>query len=203
MAAFHTHCAHRLRPGSCGACTTEWHAVITLLSQANSFGLTVRLVAFETITRLEEDFNFTQSLWLDRIIPEALLHGQNLCQPFVLKMGDSFVTNSSIFLWDLELVSNANHSSSSLIYRGSTLQDCDITAIYLNGKTNPPSMDIVAVVFCKNLDGFDVIAKTAFPVSVMPGTYTRFTGKLSSFSSEQRILPYQLLVFNYLINDFF
>ena len=156
----------------------------------------MRLVAFETITRLEDDFNFTQSFWLDRMIPKALLHGQNLCQPFVLKMGDSFVTSSSIFLWNLELVSNTNHNSSesSLVYRGSTLQDCDIITIYLTGTINPPTMDIVAVVFCKNLDGFDVMMKTAFPVSVMPGTYTRFT-KLSSFSSIRQALPYQLLVF--------
>jgi len=153
--------------------------------------LAVRLVGFETITSLEEDFNTTQSFWLDGVIPKALTHGQDLCQPLVLKMGDSFVTNSSLFLWDLELVSKANHGSSGLVYKGSTLQGCDVIAIYLNGK-EPPTLDITAVISCKDLDGFDVIGKTAFPLSVMPGTYTRFT---SSFSNAGHVLHYRLLVF--------
>jgi hypothetical protein len=109
-------------------------------------------------------------------------------------MGDSFVTNSSMFLWDLELVAKPNDSASSLVYTGSTLQGCDVSALYLNGHLSPPTLDIVAVIFCKDLDGFDVIGKTAFPISVMPGTYTRFTGQQSNFSSPVRILPYQLLV---------
>jgi len=159
------------------------------------FSLTVRLAGYETITMLDEDFNITQFFWLDRIVPYTLARPGTLCQPLVLMLGDSFVTNSSMFLWDLELVAKANDSSSSLVYKGSTLQGCDVIALYLNGNMNPPTLDVVAVISCKDLDGFDVIAKTAFPVSVMPGTYTRFTGRQSNFSNQGRILPYHLSVF--------
>ena len=155
------------------------------------FALTVRLAGYETITSLEEDFNITQVFWLDRVVPQP----GTLCQPLVLMLGDSFVTNSSVFLWDLELITKANHSSSSLVYKGSGLQGCDVIAIYLNGNMNPPTLDVVAVISCKDLDGFDVIGKTAFPVSVMPGTYTRFTGKQSSPFDPGRSLLYHLLVF--------
>jgi hypothetical protein len=103
-----------------------------------------------------------------------------------------------MFLWDVELISKANRSSSSLVYKGSSLGGCDAIALHLNGNMSPPTVDVVAVISCQNLDGFDVIAKTAFPISVMPGTYTRFTGKLSSLSNRRRILPYQMLVLKYL-----
>lgn len=154
----------------------------------------MRLAAFETIASLEEDFNITQSFWLDRLIPK---HQQDLCQPLVLKMGDSFVTNTSMFLWDVELVTKANHSSSGLVYQGSTLQGCDVIALHLNGNMNPATLDIAAVISCEDLDGFDVIAKAAFPFSVMPGTYTRSLGEQSRFSDVRRTLHYRLLVFKF------
>jgi len=194
VAIFHAHCAHCLRHNPRWTYSTEWHVVLAhpLHVDVDSFALTVRLAGFETITSLEEDFNITQSFWLDRVIPNALTQRQDLCQPLFLKMGDSFVTNTSMFLWDLELVTNANHSSSGLIYKGSTLEGCDVTALYLNGNMNPPTLDVTAVTSCKDLDDFDVIAKTAFPLSVMPGTYTRFTGKQSDLSDAA--LHYRLLV---------
>jgi len=42
--------------------------------------------------------------------------------------------------WDLGLVTKVNHRSSSLFYKGSTLQGCDldVIALYLNGDMNPP-----------------------------------------------------------------
>jgi hypothetical protein len=195
VAVFYAHCAHGVRCVVCGTFNIEWYVVLALTylpSHNGLFALTVRLVGFETITSVEEDFNITQSPWTRRKISNG--HGQleTLCEPLVLKIGDSFVTDSSMFWWDVELVAKDNQSSSSLVYKGSNLQGCDVSALYLDGHLGPPTLDIVAVIFCQDLDGFDVIGKTAFPISVRPGIYTRFTGKQSSFTSLERILPYHL-----------
>jgi hypothetical protein len=107
-------------------------------------------------------------------------------------IGDSFVTNSSTFLWDLESVTKANQSSSTLVYKGSTLQGCDVIGIYMTATMSPPTLDVVVVISCKDLDGFDLIAKTSFPISVMPGIYT---GNQFSFTHRARIPPYNLSVF--------
>ena len=132
------------------------------------------LTGYETVTTFESDFNITQSFWYDRFLPGGGSRAGTLCDPHGFNIGDSLTTNYSIFQWDLVSVLKSNYSRGSLIYSGSTLESCDLSALYMNGEFRTQSADVVAIVACQDVGGFNLLIKTSFT------TTTNLTEKPSS-----------------------
>ena len=130
------------------------------------------LTGYETITTFESDFNITQSFWYDRFLPGGGSRTGTLCDPHGFNIGDSLTTNYSIFQWDLVSVAKSNYSRGSLIYSGSTLESCDLSALYVNGGFQGYGSDFVAVVACQDVGGFSLLIKTSFPMTNLTGKHS-------------------------------
>jgi hypothetical protein len=129
----------------------------------------VALVGYETVTVFQPDFNATQSFWYHRFGLGISAPG-TLCDPRDFNSGDTFTTNYSLFEWNLVTV--ANDSSRSLVYRGSTLETCDVIALYMDAHLQPRSADLTAVITCDDVDGFHLLATTSFSVGLLSGKYS-------------------------------
>lgn len=67
--------------------------------------------------------------------------------------------------------------SSGLAYRGTSLEGCDITTIYVDGDIRTWTLEIVGVMTCKPADGsYEVAAKTAYTISALPGKHNPMLG---------------------------
>jgi hypothetical protein len=131
--------------------------------------ITAALVEYETITVFRPDFNASQSFWFHRLGIGIQAPG-TLCDPRGFNVGDSFTTNYSLFNWNL--VTIANDSSRSLVYKGTTLESCDITGVYMDAHMQTRSADLTAVITCDDVDGTEFIATTSFSVTLLSGKYS-------------------------------
>jgi hypothetical protein len=134
--------------------------------------MTVALTGYETVTVLQSDFNDSRPSLFDRFRFGGRSKQGNLCHPFESNVGNTFTTNYSLFEWELVTVAKLNDSSRSLIYRGSTLETCDVVALYLDAQMQIRSADLTALITCHNLDGFTLLAKTSFSVTLLSGKYS-------------------------------
>ena len=110
--------------------------------------LSAALVGFETVTLFASNFNTTQSFWYDVFIRGGRPSPGKLCDPHDFNIGDSFTTNYTLFAWDLMAVTRLNDSAHNLVYRGSTLDSCDVKAMYLNGDRRARISDIAIIITC-------------------------------------------------------
>ena len=93
----------------------------------------VALVGYDLTTVFQANFNVTQTFWFDRFIPFIAQTPGTLCDTRVFNVGESMVTNSSLFEWKVQAVYQPNAAESGFSYRGETLDHCDITQVALNG----------------------------------------------------------------------
>jgi len=142
--------------------------------------LNVTLTGYETVTSFNPDYNITQSFWYHSFLPGGGDTPGKLCDPRVFNVGDSFTTNYSLFQWNVVAVSGADDRSSSLVYKGSTLESCDVTALYINGDVRTRTTDTVAVITCQDLDGFSLMAQTSFSMTKLAGKYSPLLGFLGT-----------------------
>ncbi|KAF8896200.1 hypothetical protein BD779DRAFT_1608509 [Infundibulicybe gibba] len=141
--------------------------VLALLTTLN-----VALTGYQTKTVFEDNFNVTQTHWYDK--------PGTLCDSHVFNVGDSLTTNYTIFQWSIETVNKPNAASSGVSYRGSTLQDCDLSNLYIDGDMRTRTIKLTAVAKCEVKGEFEVNAKTTFAVSALAGVHSPLLGVLKS-----------------------
>ncbi|KAJ7477556.1 hypothetical protein FB451DRAFT_1032996 [Mycena latifolia] len=156
--------------------------------------LNVALVGYETITHFDSDFNVTQRLWYDRFIPfMAKSRPGALCDPSLWGLGDTFTTNYTMFQYSIALIDIANAGDSGFAYEGWTLDNCDITSLYVNADGKTLIIDYTALVTCKadaaqTLGGndFQITVRTDWSLSFLAGKYVTLLG--AQKASNNRLL---------------
>ncbi|TFK40231.1 hypothetical protein BDQ12DRAFT_680551 [Crucibulum laeve] len=138
--------------------------------------INVALTGYETITVFQSDFDATQSHWYDKFMPQRASKAGTLCDTHVFNTGDTFTTNYTMFEWTIESISKPNAGSSGVSYRGTTLTGCDVSSAYINGDLRSWTVDFTTVITCKDVDEFEVNAKTSFSVTSLPGKHSPLLG---------------------------
>ncbi|KAF8995381.1 hypothetical protein BDQ17DRAFT_1365753 [Cyathus striatus] len=64
----------------------------------------------------------------------------------IFNVGDVLTTNYSVFQWIVEGISKGNVGNSAMAYNGTTLEYCDISALFLNGDLRTWTIDLTPVV---------------------------------------------------------
>ncbi|KAF8889656.1 hypothetical protein BD779DRAFT_1671769 [Infundibulicybe gibba] len=153
----------------------KWFAILSYIGAAVAVGIlisiNVALTGYEVVTVFRADYNFTQPHWYDKWLPSSALKKGGLCDSHVFNIGDAFTTNYTLFQWSVETIVRANAGDSGIAYAGSTLEDCDIAALYLNGDIRTWTLDVTAVVECDIKNKFEVTARTTFSVTSLPGKH--------------------------------
>ncbi|KAF5342325.1 hypothetical protein D9611_001496 [Ephemerocybe angulata] len=141
--------------------------VVSLLCLAILTVINVAVVGYDQTIVLSSDFNATQSFWYHAIIkaPEP----GTLCEPHVFNVGDTLVTNASVFEWKILAITRPNAGKSGVAYSGTTLDSCDVAQMSFYGDLRTWSLEIVAYSACRGSDDLEVIAYTSFSLSPLPG----------------------------------
>ncbi|KAF6759960.1 hypothetical protein DFP72DRAFT_1063691 [Ephemerocybe angulata] len=141
--------------------------VVSLFCLAILSVINVAVVGYDQTIVLSSDFNATQSFWYHAIIkpPEP----GTLCEPHVFNVGDTLVTNASIFEWKILAITRPNAGKSGVAYSGTTLDSCDVAQMSFYGDLRTWSLEIVAYSACRGSDDLEVIAYTSFSLSPLPG----------------------------------
>ncbi|KAF8068835.1 hypothetical protein FPV67DRAFT_1489900 [Lyophyllum atratum] len=164
----------------------RWFTPLVLACAALSFGiltiLNVALTGYETTTVFQSDYNATEPLWYDRWFPTFADKPGSLCEEHVFNTGDSFATDYEIFQWTIESISNSTAGKPGIIYKGTDLRDCDISSLYINGDLRTQTIDVTAVVSCRD-DNFGVNARTSVSISSLPGIHSPLLGGLRAFKN--------------------
>ncbi|KAJ7135816.1 hypothetical protein C8R44DRAFT_976599 [Mycena epipterygia] len=153
--------------------------VIVFLTTVN-----VALTGYETITVFQSDYNVTQTHWYHQYLPSLMPKPGTLCDSRVFNLGDTFTTNYTLFQYTIASVVNANAGDSGISYKGRTLEDCDVTSLYIHGDVNAYTIDYTAVVTCRG-DTYEYSARTDFSLSSLAGKYTRLLGVQRSLKNQQ------------------
>ncbi|KAJ6484452.1 hypothetical protein C8R47DRAFT_1280653 [Mycena vitilis] len=135
----------------------------------------VVLTGYETINVFKSDYNVTQSHWYHQYIPSLMAKPGTLCDSRVFNLGDTFTTNYTLFQYSISSVVSANAGDSGISYTGWTLEDCDITSLYVHGDVSSYTLDYTAIVECRN-DAYDFSARTDFSLSSLAGKYNQLLG---------------------------
>ncbi|KAJ7274868.1 hypothetical protein C8J57DRAFT_1312947 [Mycena rebaudengoi] len=137
--------------------------------------INVALTGYETITVFKSDFNVTQKHWFHNYIPSLAPKLGTLCDSRVFNLGDTFTTNYTLFQYTLASINRANAGDSGVSYKGTTLDDCDITSLFVHGDMNTYSVDYTAVITCRSGD-YELTARSDFSVSSLSGKSSQILG---------------------------
>ncbi|KAJ2922561.1 hypothetical protein H1R20_g14534, partial [Candolleomyces eurysporus] len=140
----------------------------------------VALVGYDPTTVFHANFNITQEFWFDRFIPFIAQTPGTLCDAHVFNVGESLVTNVSLFEWKVEGVYRPNAGGSGFSYRGETLDNCDIQQVALNGDIRTWTLDGSMWLYCNssssegNGQSLELAGVASFGVSALPARQTNF-----------------------------
>ncbi len=84
-----------------------------------------------------------------------------------------------MFQWTIESIPQSN-TGTGVLYKGTPLDHCDLTSLYIHGDSRSYAIDYTGVVTCKAAEGYELRAKTAFTLSNLPGKYSPFYGGVGS-----------------------
>ncbi|KAF7300910.1 hypothetical protein MKEN_01317500 [Mycena kentingensis (nom. inval.)] len=111
--------------------------------------LNVALAGYETFSEFSSDPNITDHFWYDPFIPSFTRSGDSLCAVRLLALGDSLSTNYGLFRYTISGIDRPNAGDAGIAYDGWTLDDCDVTALYVNTVGQQLSSDYTAIVTCE------------------------------------------------------
>ncbi|KAG8982244.1 hypothetical protein FRB93_008208 [Tulasnella sp. JGI-2019a] len=137
--------------------------------------LNIALAGYQVVSGLSPDYGVTQSYWYDRFTPSRFKSSQSLCEPHSYAIGDSFVTNQTIFNWNIASLWNTTNSAtgySGIPYAGVTLDGCDIDYIGVDANLMTRTATFSATIACLG-EGFPVYASTRFIASPLMSTTTQ------------------------------
>ncbi|KAJ7880008.1 hypothetical protein B0H14DRAFT_3434745 [Mycena olivaceomarginata] len=154
--------------------------------------LNAALAGYETVTAFDSDFNVTQTHWFDRFTPSLVHKSGTLCDPRVLALGETFNTNYTLFQYSIASIDVPNTGDSGLSYKGWTLDNCDITSLYVNADDRTVNMDLTAIVTCR-ADGtqvlqgnnYEITARTDWSESTLSGKYNSLLGAQKAVKKSQ------------------
>ncbi|KAJ7182498.1 hypothetical protein C8R43DRAFT_1116135 [Mycena crocata] len=156
-------------PGRLFAPTVFGVAVVVLAVLAT---INAALAGYETVTVFDPDFFVVQRHWFDRFLPSRVPRSGTLCDPRLLNLGDSVTTNYSLFQYTITSVDTANAGHSSLSYQGWTLDNCDISSLYVNVNVN--TFSDASQIDAGNK--FDISIRADWPQSLLSGKYASLLG---------------------------
>jgi hypothetical protein len=124
------------------------------------------LGGYETVPNFDSNFNVTQSHWFDKLLPRAAKPKPGtLCDPRLFGLGDAVMTNYTMFPYVVSVIDSANAGDAGFAYRGGTLDNCDITSLFVNGNTNTFMIDFTALVKCR-ADAAQIEQKNNFEITL-------------------------------------
>lgn len=116
---------------------------------------------------LSSNFNETQTFWFHAFTSPP--KPGTLCSRRVFNVGESIVTNASIFEWKIAAITRPNAGKSSVAYDGATLDNCDIVQLSSYGDLRTWTLGTTVYVACRGSDGLEVVASTTLTLSSLPG----------------------------------
>ncbi|KAG9027901.1 hypothetical protein FRB95_007063 [Tulasnella sp. JGI-2019a] len=123
--------------------------------------LNIALVGYQVVSNLNPDYEVTQSHWYDRFTPSRFRSSQSLCDPHPFATGDSFVTNRTIFDWNIKnLQTTSVTGNHGITYAGITLDECDIVFMGVDANLMTQATTFKATVAC--MGDFQIYATTSF-----------------------------------------
>ncbi|KAH8831318.1 hypothetical protein DL96DRAFT_820177 [Flagelloscypha sp. PMI_526] len=135
------------------------------------------LAGYETVTVFSDSYNATHPLWFHKFLVTQKPEPGTLCDSKLFNVGDTFTTNYSIFQWQVEYIAVANVASSGFAYKGTPLDGCDVTSIYVDGDMTGWNMDVTGVMTCKPTDGsYEFTARSSYSISALAGNYHPILG---------------------------
>ncbi|KAJ7729473.1 hypothetical protein B0H16DRAFT_1330407 [Mycena metata] len=147
---------------------------------------------YETVSEFNADFNVTRTHWFNQHLPFLVPKPGTLCDPRLLGLGDTITTNYTLFQYTIASIDLPNIDGSGLSYRGWTLDNCDITSLFVNADANTFVMDFTALVSCRAdeaqiLTGNDyqITARTDWQESTLSGKYTSLLGAQKALKDRQ------------------
>ncbi|KAJ7178907.1 hypothetical protein C8R46DRAFT_1323105 [Mycena filopes] len=135
----------------------------------------VALTGYDTVTVFQSDYNVTQSHWYHQYLPSLMPKAGTLCDSRVFNLGDTFTTNYTLFQYSIASVVKANAGDSGISYRGSTLEDCDVSSLFVHGDVSTYTIDYTALVTCRT-DTFEITARNDFSISSLAGKFSPLLG---------------------------
>jgi hypothetical protein len=145
----------------------------------------VALVGYDTVSEFQTDFNVTQAFWFDALVPSYIKKQKagSLCNSRLFNVGESMVTNSSLFEWKVDSVNKANAGGSGFSYTGETLDNCDVTQIDFFGDLRTWTIEGTVHMFCapptqenapKTPQGWELAGAAKFGISGLPAKQSNF-----------------------------
>ncbi|TEB35850.1 hypothetical protein FA13DRAFT_1787323 [Coprinellus micaceus] len=126
----------------------------------------VAVVGYEPTVVLSSNFNDTQTFWFHNFTRPP--QPGTLCDRRVFNVGESLVTNASIFEWKIIAITRPNAGKSGVAYDGSVLNNCDIVQMNFYGDIRTWSIEITAYSACRGQDNLEVVASTSMSFSPLP-----------------------------------
>ncbi|KAG8979662.1 hypothetical protein FRB95_012048 [Tulasnella sp. JGI-2019a] len=133
--------------------------------------LNIALVGYQVVSGLSPDYVVTQSHWYDRFTPSRFKSSQNFCDPHPFATGDSFVTNQTIFDWNIKnLQTTSVKGYNGITYAGITLDECDIVFMGIDANLMTETTTFKATVAC--MGDFQIYATTSFVATTLMAVST-------------------------------
>ncbi|KAF7292679.1 hypothetical protein MIND_01166100 [Mycena indigotica] len=159
--------------------------------------INVALVGYETVSVFSSDFNITDHFWYDRLLPSfARSDGApgSLCAARLIGLGDTVATNYSLFQYTVAAIDTPNAGDSGLAYTGWTLDDCDVTALYVNivGQTLTSDFTAIVTCFATGDKNSSYTLRADWSQSALVGKYTSILGAKSASPTPGQAREYVL-----------
>ncbi|KAF6758563.1 hypothetical protein DFP72DRAFT_807743 [Ephemerocybe angulata] len=148
----------------------------------------VALVGYETVSEFRSEFNSTKPNWFDAFTPSFASRSKpgKQCAEHVFDVGDSLITNSSLFDWKVDAVFKANAGETGFSYKGGTLENCDVVQVTLFGDLDTWTVEGEILMMCKspnnaksqkNSDLVELAGVAKFGVSALAAKQTNFQSR--------------------------
>ncbi|KAF8893070.1 hypothetical protein BD779DRAFT_1508712 [Infundibulicybe gibba] len=158
----------------------KWFSTLSYAGAAIALAFLIALnsalTGYEVVTVFRADYNSTHTNWYNKWLPSSMPSAGGQCDSHIFNTGDAFTTNYTLFQWSIETIVRANAGTSGIEYTGSTLENCDITALYINGDIRTWTIDVTAIAGCSVMDKFEMTARTDFAITMLPGKHTPLLG---------------------------
>lgn len=138
----------------------------------------VAVVGYEPDVVLSSNFKETRSFWYHNVAPPPKPGTQ--CDPRVFNVGESVITNASLFEWKIVAISKPSAGNSGIAYSGTTLDYCDVMQLNVIVDLRTWTLGSTAYIACREDDGLEVMASTTLAFSALPGYRSPFLREAQS-----------------------
>lgn len=123
------------------------------------------IVGYESDIVFTSNFNKTQTLWFHSFVrsPEP----GTLCDRVTFNVGESFVTNTSLFKWEIQTIKQPTTGDAGIAYNGAVLDICDVDKMSYYHDVRIWTAGITAHIACRSRSGAEIVASTAMTFSAI------------------------------------